>query len=64
VAQLVALYRFDVLDADPILEWWRLLKEPEGVFGHSGGLRSMVRRHTGVVAILILVYFSRCRING
>ncbi|KAI8598884.1 hypothetical protein EDD21DRAFT_175702 [Dissophora ornata] len=42
VTQLVALYRFDVLDADAILEWWRLLKEPEGVFGHSGGLRSMI----------------------
>jgi hypothetical protein len=41
-AQLMALYKFDVLDADAILEWWRLLKEPQGVFGHGNGLRSMV----------------------
>ncbi|KAF9899996.1 hypothetical protein EC991_008037 [Linnemannia zychae] len=40
-AQLMALYKFDVLDADAILEWWRLLKEPQGVFGHGNGLRSM-----------------------
>ncbi|KAK3804726.1 MAG: hypothetical protein JOS17DRAFT_70784 [Linnemannia elongata] len=40
-AQLMALYKFDVLDADAILEWWRLLKEPQGVFGHVNGLRSM-----------------------
>jgi len=42
VSQLMALYKFDVLDADAILEWWRLLQEPEGVFGHGDGLRSMV----------------------
>ncbi|KAG0056070.1 hypothetical protein BGZ83_006507 [Gryganskiella cystojenkinii] len=41
VSQLMALYKFDVLDADAILEWWRLLKEPKGVFGHGDGLRSM-----------------------
>ncbi|KAG9066811.1 hypothetical protein KI688_012723 [Linnemannia hyalina] len=41
-AQLMALYKFDILDADAILEWWRLLKEPQGVFGHGNGLRSMV----------------------
>ncbi|KAF9991116.1 hypothetical protein BGZ75_004600 [Mortierella antarctica] len=41
VAQLMALYKFDVLEADAILEWWKLLKEPEGVFGHGDGLRSM-----------------------
>ncbi|KAG0304656.1 hypothetical protein BGZ98_005228 [Dissophora globulifera] len=40
-SQLVALYVFDVLDAEAILEWWKLLEEPEGVFGHGGGLRSM-----------------------
>ncbi|KAF9136991.1 hypothetical protein BGX30_010646 [Mortierella sp. GBA39] len=40
-AQLMALYKFDILDADAILEWWRLLKEPQGVFGHGNGLRSM-----------------------
>ncbi|KAG0370207.1 hypothetical protein BGZ54_007316 [Gamsiella multidivaricata] len=41
VAQMMALYKFDVLDAPAILEWWRLLKESEGMFGHSQGLRSM-----------------------
>ncbi|KAF9575978.1 hypothetical protein EC968_000941 [Mortierella alpina] len=41
LAQLMALYKFDVLEADAILEWWKLLKEPEGVFGHGDGLRSM-----------------------
>ncbi|KAF9187872.1 hypothetical protein BGZ51_000966 [Haplosporangium sp. Z 767] len=41
VAQLMALYKFDVLDADAILEWWKKLKEPMGVFGHSDELRSM-----------------------
>jgi len=44
-AQLVALYQFDVLDADAILEWWHLLKEPQGVLGHGDDLRSMVRRN-------------------
>ncbi|KAF9284612.1 hypothetical protein BGZ68_004550 [Mortierella alpina] len=41
LAQLMALYKFDVLEADAILEWWKLLKEPEGIFGHGDGLRSM-----------------------
>ncbi|KAF9955336.1 hypothetical protein BGZ72_003822 [Mortierella alpina] len=41
LSQLMALYKFDVLEADAILEWWKLLKEPEGVFGHGDGLRSM-----------------------
>ncbi|KAF9917910.1 hypothetical protein FBU30_000460 [Linnemannia zychae] len=40
-AQLMVLYKYDVLDADAILEWWRLLEEPQGVFGHGNGLRSM-----------------------
>lgn len=43
VNQLMALYKFDVLDADAILEWWKLLKEPQTVFGHGDGIRSMVR---------------------
>ncbi|KAG0358022.1 hypothetical protein BG005_002823 [Podila minutissima] len=41
VNQLMALYKFDVLDADAILEWWKLLKEPRTVFGHGDGIRSM-----------------------
>ncbi|KAF9354273.1 hypothetical protein BGX26_007903 [Mortierella sp. AD094] len=41
VGQLMTLYKFDVLDADAILEWWQLLKEPQGVFGHGNGLRSV-----------------------
>ncbi|KAG0040323.1 hypothetical protein BGZ82_003628 [Podila clonocystis] len=41
VNQLMALYKFDVLDADAILEWWKLLKEPQTVFGHGDGIRSM-----------------------
>ncbi|KAG0084953.1 hypothetical protein BGZ93_000927, partial [Podila epicladia] len=41
VNQLMALYKFDILDADAILEWWKLLKEPQTVFGHGDGIRSM-----------------------
>ncbi|KAF9386979.1 hypothetical protein BGX21_000668 [Mortierella sp. AD011] len=41
VGQLMTLYKFDVLDADAILEWWQLLKDPQGVSGHSNGLRTM-----------------------
>ncbi|KAF9421065.1 hypothetical protein BGZ94_008937 [Podila epigama] len=40
-SQLMALYKFDVLDAEAILEWWKLLKEPQSVFGQGDGIRSM-----------------------
>lgn len=40
---LVALYKYDVLDGEAVLEWWRALEEPQGVFGHGGNnLRSLV----------------------
>lgn len=53
-AQLMALYKFDVLDADAILEWWRLLKEPQGVFGHGNGLRSMVGQTINLMMHLLI----------
>lgn len=52
VNQLMALYKFDVLDADAILEWWKLLKEPQTVFGHGDGIRSMVR--------YLIFFFAPC----
>jgi hypothetical protein len=40
---LVALYKYDVIEAEAILEWWQDLDEPQGVFGHGGNnLRSLV----------------------
>ncbi|KAF9141444.1 hypothetical protein BGX30_004792 [Mortierella sp. GBA39] len=42
---LVALYKYDVLDGEAVLEWWRALEEPQGVFGHGGNnLRSLNSR--------------------
>ncbi|KAF9922215.1 hypothetical protein FBU30_007701 [Linnemannia zychae] len=42
---LVALYKYDVLDGESILEWWRSLEEPQGVFGHGeNNLRSLNSR--------------------
>ncbi|KAG0211149.1 hypothetical protein BGX28_008459 [Mortierella sp. GBA30] len=41
VSQLMALYKFDVLEADAILEWWKLLKESEEAVDHGDGLRNM-----------------------
>ncbi|KAF9100691.1 hypothetical protein BGX29_006367 [Mortierella sp. GBA35] len=44
-AILVALYKYDVLDGEAVLEWWRTLEEPQGVFGHGGNnLRSLNSR--------------------
>ncbi|KAG9323196.1 hypothetical protein KVV02_002985 [Mortierella alpina] len=41
-AVLVALYKYDVLEAEAVLEWWQGLEEPQGVFGHGGNnLRSL-----------------------
>ncbi|KAG0251702.1 hypothetical protein BGZ95_006829, partial [Linnemannia exigua] len=42
---LVALYKYDVLDGEAVLEWWRALEEPQGVFGHGeNNLRSLNSR--------------------
>ncbi|KAF9174260.1 hypothetical protein BGX20_000311 [Mortierella sp. AD010] len=44
-AMLVALYKFDVVEAEAVLEWWKALEEPQGVFGHGGNnLRSLNSR--------------------
>ncbi|KAF9348125.1 hypothetical protein BGX26_000434 [Mortierella sp. AD094] len=44
-AVLVALYKFDVVEAEAVLEWWQALEEPQGVFGHGGNnLRSLNSR--------------------
>ncbi|KAF9187584.1 hypothetical protein BGZ50_001872 [Haplosporangium sp. Z 11] len=41
-AVLVALYKYDVVETEAILEWWRGLEAPRGVFGHGGdNLRSL-----------------------
>ncbi|KAG0326977.1 hypothetical protein BGZ99_008634 [Dissophora globulifera] len=41
-AVLVALYKFDVVESEAVLEWWQGLTEPQGVFGHGGdNLRSL-----------------------
>ncbi|KAG0365447.1 hypothetical protein BGZ54_006524 [Gamsiella multidivaricata] len=41
-AVLVALYKYDVVEAEAVLEWWHSLEEPQGVFGHGGNnLRSL-----------------------
>ncbi|KAF9907765.1 hypothetical protein EC991_010635 [Linnemannia zychae] len=42
---LVALYKYDVLDGEAVLGWWRALEEPQGVFGHGeNNLRSLNSR--------------------
>ncbi|KAF8940329.1 hypothetical protein BGZ58_006976 [Dissophora ornata] len=44
-AVLVALYKYDVVEAEAVLEWWQALEEPQGVFGHGGNnLRSLNSR--------------------
>ncbi|KAG0257288.1 hypothetical protein BG011_004032 [Mortierella polycephala] len=41
-AVLVALYKYDVVETEAILEWWRGLEAPRGIFGHGGNnLRSL-----------------------
>jgi hypothetical protein len=56
---LVALYKYDVLDGEAILEWWRALEEPQGVFGHGGNnLRSLVS-HRVVTSPLTFLAMTR-----
>lgn len=51
---LVALYKYDVLDGEAVLEWWRALEEPQGVFGHGeNNLRSLVS-HLLVTSLLFV----------
>ncbi|KAI8349383.1 hypothetical protein B0O80DRAFT_460555 [Mortierella sp. GBAus27b] len=39
---LVALYKYDVVEAEVVVEWWKTLEEPQRVFGHGGNnLRSL-----------------------
>lgn len=58
---LVALYKYDVLDGEAVLEWWRALEEPQGVFGHGGNnLRSLVSH---LVVTSPLSFLSMTRLN-
>ncbi|KAG0346969.1 hypothetical protein BG004_000379, partial [Podila humilis] len=39
--QLMALYKFDVVEAEAIVEWWQGLELPTSVFGTGDNLRSL-----------------------
>ncbi|KAF9197445.1 hypothetical protein BGZ49_002102 [Haplosporangium sp. Z 27] len=42
---LVALCKSEVVETKAVLEWWRALEQPQGVFGHGGNdLRSLNSR--------------------
>ncbi|KAG0355247.1 hypothetical protein BG005_005836, partial [Podila minutissima] len=42
--QLMALYKFDVVEAEAIVEWWQSLVLPANVFGPGDNLRSLNSR--------------------
>ncbi|KAF9394552.1 hypothetical protein CPC16_010976 [Podila verticillata] len=42
--QLMALYKFDVVEAEAIVEWWQALELPANVFSSSDNLRSLNSR--------------------
>lgn len=53
--QLMALYKFDVVEAEAIVEWWQSLALPANVFGPGDNLRSLVSSLS-----LMTIWFRPC----